>query len=101
MYEQLVMLMGILYFVLGAIAGLIVAIMTISKVKKTGGAFIGGVSAAIFGLGVAVSITDIEAKTHNTMGIALVDLLPSAIASILGAVFVVYIVGLISGESET
>lgn len=101
MYEQAVLTMGILYFILGIITGLIVAVVAKSKIKKIGGAFIGGVSAAVFGLGFAVSITNLEAKSKNPMGISIVDLLPSVIVSIIGAVFVIYIIGLISGKSET
>ena len=75
--------------------------MTKSKVKKLGGSFVGGVSAAVFGLVFVVLITDLETKAENPMGVALVDLLPSVIVSVFGAVFLVYVIGLVSGRSET
>ena len=97
MRQQIALSLGILYFFLGAISGLDTIILEKSRISKSGGAFIGGVSAIVSGLVFVLIITDIESRLRNSfsLGVSMNELLPSMIASILGGIFVTYVMSLV------
>ena len=97
MYEQAVIILSIVYGFFGFIVGLVTAACAKSKIKKLGGAFIGTVGSIISGLIFVIAVSDLKFKL-SSMGFSLYNLLPSLIAATIGAVFLVYILGLVSGK---
>jgi hypothetical protein len=104
MYEQAVLILSATYFIIGLFTGLMTALVTKTRIKKLGCAFIGGVVASTAGLIVVTTITGIQSKVGNTQygggGISLYELLPSLLAAVVAAIFFVYVIGLVAGKSR-
>ena len=99
MYDQAIMFLSFTYFIIGSISGLIISIACKSKLKKVGGAFVGGVSGIISGLIFVISVTNLKAKlAEANLGLSLGDLVPGLIVALLFSIFVVYILSFISNK---
>jgi hypothetical protein len=70
-----------------------------------GGTFLGAVGSVISGLIVAITVTDLQYKLsvqqqYGVSGVSLSELLPSIVASVIGAIFIVYVMGLFFGQKN-
>lgn len=105
MYDQAIVFLSVVYGFFGLVAGAITASFIKSKIKKLGGAFLGLVGAIVSGTVVVITVSELKVKLSSQQsslgGVSLNDLLPSLVAAIIGAIFLVYIIGLIVGDKKT
>lgn len=105
MYDQAIVVLSVVYGVFGLAAGAITASCIKSKIKKLGGVFLGLIGSIVSGLVVVITVSELKVKLSSQQsslgGVSLNDLLPSLVAAIIGAVFLVYVMGLVVGDNKT
>lgn len=93
MMQQALVFIATVLMIIGAIIGFLMALSKRIGIGKLGGCLVGAVGCIIGGIASVKVLGTLRESEFGGVGIGLGDLLPSVIAGILSAVFLVYVVG--------
>jgi hypothetical protein len=93
MMQQALVFLATILLVVGAITGFLMTLYKGLGIGKFGGCLVGAVGCVVGGIASVTVLGTLQEFKFNGVGIGLGDLLPSIIAGILSAVFLVYVVG--------
>jgi hypothetical protein len=102
MMQQALVAISVVLLLIGLITGFLMSLSQRTGIGKFGGSLVGGVGCVIGGIAsVKVLGTLKESDLGGGVGVGLGDLLPSIIAGIVCASFLVYVVGRIGTSKRT